>query len=657
MHEKAIVLIWNDADDVYDYVQYITNLLETDVNMPFSRNINLPVFHYYGNAATVPSDEFIGLESENTIVFTFISDMVVLYNNTWKTYLDNLKDKYGSRCIFIGVCKEALNASHYINNSNFIRMYEYINFSAVRLAISVLHEVYRSMFNDNKAIKLFISHTKVDECGLGLAKNIRRIICEDTVMSKFFDQNDIIPGYDFEEEIKTKISNSSVISINTNHYHGRYWCQREIQFAKEKDLPIIEIDLLTGTVDRKFPISGNIPVLSVSKSDINKTEVLLDILEKILVESIRIRHVKMQLSNIDCENKLVLCRPPESNELNRMLDKCVCGTYGPKYCKVIYPDPEINSKEGEIFNSLGVDICTPITLYKSKLTGKKVGISISKVDIHESMQLGRYSYHLNMFAGYIAKYVLNAEAALIYGGDFRRNGFTDLLCEEARIVNNLIQEHKTRLIDYVAWPIYNNDKKAINKWIIENKDVAEIKKIYPNMLLNKDVPVNEFFKPDTVEKSYLWSLSLSNMRTVMIDNCDARICAGGKKAGYSGSIPGVLEEIVIALNKEKPLYLVGGFGGIVRDVCTLRLSSGEKIPETLTYEWQSKNNDGYEEKIKYYRDHEMVIDYDNMIESILKSDLNNGLSEEDNERLMTTVFYTEAVELILKGLSNVLGGK
>lgn len=43
---------------------------------------------------------------------------------------------------------------------------------------------------------------------------------------------------------------------------------------------------------------------------------------------------------------------------------------------------------------------------------------------------------------------------------------------------------------------------------------------------------NSFLAPDTVDNWYVWSKSLSKMRYEMIKNCDARICAGGRKVGY-----------------------------------------------------------------------------------------------------------------------------
>jgi len=69
------------------------------------------------------------------------------------------------------------------------------------------------------------------------------------------------------------------------------------------------------------------------------------------------------------------------------------------------------------------------------------------------------------------------------------------------------------------------------------------------------------------------------MRENSISSSAARICVGGKLFGYKGKMPGVLEEIVLALNAQMPIFLLGAFGGVVGNVCKLLLTSD--IPETL----------------------------------------------------------------------------
>lgn len=137
----------------------------------------------------------------------------------------------------------------------------------------------------------------------------------------------------------------------------------------------------------------------------------------------------------------------------------------------------------------------------------------------------------------------------------------------------------------------------------------------------------------------------------MISDCEARICAGGKAKGYKGKMPGVLEEILIASQKKLPIYLLGGFGGIVHDIC--ELIENNYTSERLTLKWQEENNVGYSKLLKLYKDNGEDIEYTEIVNKLRKIDLNNGLSEKENIQLFNTVYIDEAVHLVLKGLKSL----
>ena len=47
MEPLSVVLVWNENDrtSVEKYIQYTTKMLSRDINKPFSRTINLPIFY------------------------------------------------------------------------------------------------------------------------------------------------------------------------------------------------------------------------------------------------------------------------------------------------------------------------------------------------------------------------------------------------------------------------------------------------------------------------------------------------------------------------------------------------------------------------------------------------------------------------------------
>ena len=60
--------------------------------------------------------------------------------------------------------------------------------------------------------------------------------------------------------------------------------------------------------------------------------------------------------------------------------------------------------------------------------------------------------------------------------------------------------------------------------------------------------------------------ALTILRHKLTALCDARICLGGKRRGFSGWFPGIAEEAKLAIDRHQPLYCSGIFGGVSRDL-------------------------------------------------------------------------------------------
>lgn len=156
-------------------------------------------------------------------------------------------------------------------------------------------------YQHDQCVENFLESCKRREKWAKYSKAIERIDRRFGYES-FFDSNDIAPGYRFDDEIINNIKESSVIIINSDIYSSRYWCQREIQAAKEFERPIIEIDLIDKAMDRKFPFAGNVPVVRVDIID-DKVEEgdLYRILENIMIETIRFNYVDKKLELLKLE--------------------------------------------------------------------------------------------------------------------------------------------------------------------------------------------------------------------------------------------------------------------------------------------------------------------------------------------------------------------
>ena len=84
--------------------------------------------------------------------------------------------------------------------------------------------------------------------------------------------------------------------------------------------------------------------------------------------------------------------------------------------------------------------------------------------------------------------------------------------------------------------------------------------------------------------------NLRHCLTIMLSP-GCRVCLGGQMEDYEGSEPGVMEEARLALAYEKPLYLMGGFGGAAR-----RFGASDAEPY-----WDAENGLSPEEKHELFK--------------------------------------------------------
>jgi hypothetical protein len=75
------------------------------------------------------------------------------------------------------------------------------------------------------------------------------------------------------------------------------------------------------------------------------------------------------------------------------------------------------------------------------------------------------------------------------------------------------------------------------------------------------VPVPAYWNSHSKDVNLRKAATTFRMRWMMSCRCVARVMIAGKISGYSGRMPGILEETMLALALGQPLYLIGGFGG------------------------------------------------------------------------------------------------
>lgn len=625
----SIQFIWHpeDKETVFPIVEYCKQKLSRNPDNSFLHSLDFPIFCYTSKNDDLPPE--INTMAEKTLVFAFVGSSIIA-SDEWTEYLSEVEKKDGVKVIYIALDRTALNyisPSNAIRYGDYIKKYQDIELSR-RMFVEISHEIYRWLFcfKDHKQLKLFISHAKSDDNGVKLAKELKSFIDSDTKMSNFFDVNDIQNGDDFDDAIIESIKESTLIIVHSNSYSARFWCQKEVICAKENDRPIVEVNCIDGIEDRSFPLMCNYPSIRYNNA--------LEVLEFALMETVRFQYcdklMGMYKNNSYFTNAKTFNRVPDSFMLKDVAEP-----------EIVYPEPELYADESEKLTDKPMH--TPLSFSKSNISGKRFGISISDSPEEDMARLGQDKSHLKCLAKILAQKIIRNDALLMYGGDLRPNGFTQFLFEEAKVVSNHSPNEKKILIEnYTSWPMQQSDSSELKQWTAEHRGVCK----FINCGLPSDV---DYTTCDEIT-GYIWGRCLTDMRKRMIDVSDVRICAGGKISDFKGCMPGILEEVLLAVEQKKPVFLLGGFGGMSERIC--RYLSTKILPEELTIEWQLSKSFEYQKTAKDYEAQKIDIDYSKVL-SLGISSLNNGLSTEQNNRLFVTPFQDEVITLISVGLRNL----
>jgi hypothetical protein len=261
------------------------------------------------------------------------------------------------------------------------------------------------------------------------------------------------------------------------------------------------------------------------------------------------------------------------------------------------------------------------------LTGHTVAISVSNSP--DLAELGFGEQHLRDAMVEIARHLLAAGARLVYGGDLRPLGFTDLLFE--LVARHHLEEQalvdEPPVTNYLAWPVHIRfSTEELARRIDELRGVAQLVLLTESGdLISAEDRGNQISR--RLSKAS-WGRSLTAMRQAMNQQCDARVLLGGTVEGYRGVMPGIAEEAILALISQKPVFLLGGFGGCARDIAeTMKLI--ERRAVSRANQWPSRRK----------------------FASFRLDALGNGLAANENVRLAQTPHVDEMVALVLRGLS------
>ena len=152
--------------------------------------------------------------------------------------------------------------------------------------------------------------------------------------------------------------------------------------------------------------------------------------------------------------------------------------------------------------------------------------------------------------------------------------------------------------------------------------------------------------------NYIYALSLLKMRRQMEAETDARVILGGRLSGFSGFMPGVIEEFIQSAMAGHPIYLLGGFGGAASLIISL-INKEKNVKDVIK---EACEETRYANFMSFCHNQSIDMGYNKLKEIVANGIdcLNNGLENEDNYILFQSTDVIEIVGLIIKGLKKTI---
>ena len=317
------------------------------------------------------------------------------------------------------------------------------------------------------------------------------------------------------------------------------------------------------------------------------------------------------------------------------------------------------------------------------LTKHVIGISVSESE--DLLSYGSGRGHLRELLLRLAQPVLRAGGNLAYGGHFKMDSFTrdliDLISDEQREESADKRPWIGILYNHSAWPFYND---ITDEDEAEYIDACRFVRITQKMAGFKgdailpgagerETPTRVLFNKAvvlTAMRRFMAEgviLEQEGQKPADIPAVDGRVLVAGKTSNFTGILPGLYEEALFCLQKEKPLFILGGFGGASAKLAgyltgeldeleaRLDLGSLRKVAPNLV-----KIESGFTMYTCPNRACSPTEALDALIKQLrsikknLSRGLRNGLTSEENKRLFHTTDTAKASALVMRGMKKVM---
>lgn len=620
----------------------IYRLLCRDSRDPFSDGLDIPVYP----VITSDNHPIVSLHTERskkTFVLLMIDEAMYRSEQSRKYVADLVEmERSGEIMIYpVSLCKYAFEFNNDLQFKQFISLKSTSLLDNWEEFKTRLFDALIRFIADkgNNKVRIFISHSKKDKDNIGevRAKQLRDYLRSETKLDSFFDVNDIMDGDRFDKQIEKGVDDALLLILFSSTYSSREWCRREALRAKEKSVPSVAVFLINKDIDRIYPYIGNMP----SACYTDDWRPIVNLLLRTALDQYNEKLLLGEIASGDDKTQ-VLPYPPEAYSFS-ILDST-------KQC-VLYPEPPLGEEELTVLNKIqpNTKFVTPMQFSTQGIDLKQSNIAISISDSGNLLDLGLSPECVDDLIVEITRHLLISKAKMVYGGDLRQMGFTELFKDLSFQYGAFEKSRNDEMYftDFIAWPLHLNIKPET----CDDYRHSRVELIMIPAVTFPDIDTSKFICPDSVYNQYIWAENLTKMRTEMERVAKCRIIAGGKLSCFKGKMAGILEEFTIARRMGHPVYIVGGYGGCAQLLSAV-VEGKENVDEFIRIASESAS---YKELFSYYKSIGSPIDYAE-VENYAQMDklLDNGLSEEENCKLFHSVNIMEIVSLILKGINNVI---
>ena len=509
---------------------------------------------------------------------------------------------------------------------------------------------------DAPPLTIFLSHTKLDlEAEPRVVKALLAHLTANQPQKTWFDSGDIEVGSRFAKEIEGGVEDAALLAVLTDSYSSRSWCRREVLLAKHFQRPVVVVDAVQEREVRSFPYVGNVPVVRW-KGDAQ------EVIDLLLREALRQAVAAESLEKRKQPDDVVLPAGPELVTLvHRKPDQVV-----------LYPDPPLGAEELAVIENTGIRVETPLERHAREcaLSAKSLTVALSASSDDDIALFGLRPFHLEGALLEVSRYLLISGIRLAYGGHLGSDSYTVRLAD---LLRDPVVEHLRgapvdpntaivpQLVNYLPWPMFEAVHAQARLGplveVVLCQRPADVDETLDPLLTD---PVHGTVPVDTAVRRFAWARGLTEMRSRQVNEVNARIVLGGRVGsdsdGYRGRMPGVLEEVLLSIDAQQPVYLVGAYGGCARLVCEA-LEGRRESPLT----WDHHRVVPFVEELRglYSTNGVLWEDYDSIYGRLRNGGfdlLSNGLDLAENRELSATRSTERMIELILSGLQKVLAG-